>query len=399
MDDQDYIQYCQKQYERTLSGLADENQLFRNGARAISLSVFGLNYGSWLNECLAGQNWAGLNDLVFQAMRWSLVPGLPSATDHCILWLPTLAAFACGEDDVTERTLPRELGLPRNGHPFDVLMSSLLVSVWYREEKWLATALTAAERFCAQKRPKWQKAAVWALIALQNEDIPATQAALQRLCEGFPHSDFSSEEKQLCIPAHGLYCFALQILPREKSAMLAMPEHRNFSKEYAAWRRENPSPAHRLYFEYPSPMELFNQLLLAPVAKSMLKRPYLHSDSQYLSAKDKTAWFLDEEAMLTSFCHDLCPPPLLRHSRQQDTFLFPVTGSGVWLSETVKQCVCLEFCAADKTALHCKTARAKARLLLRGRFFCGEKARSQEKCAGAAGPLSLPPRWLWFRYR
>ena len=84
--------------------------------------------------------------------------------------------------------------------------------------------------------------------------------------------------------------------------MLTMPEHHNFLKEYAALRMENPHPTHKLYFEYPAPMELLNQVLMAPVAKSSLKQPYLNSDNQYLSPKDKKAWYLDEKAMLDAFC-------------------------------------------------------------------------------------------------
>ena len=104
------------------------------------------------------------------------------------------------------------------------------------------------------------------------------------------------------IPAHGLYCFARQISTGKTGHMLTMPEHHNFLKEYAAWRMENPHPTHKLYFEYPAPMELLNQVLMAPVAKSSSKQPYLNSDNQYLSPKDKKAWYLDEKAMLDAFC-------------------------------------------------------------------------------------------------
>lgn len=305
MDNQGYIELCKKQYDLTISNSADEkNQLFQNAAKAISLSVFGLNYGPWLNECLFSQNWARLNDLVFQTMHYSLVPGLPSGTDHCIMWLPTLAAFACGEYGVIEKTLPKDLGITHNGHPFDIVMSNLLISIWYREEKWLTKVLPAAERFCSQKRPKWQQFAVSFLIALYNRDIPTMQDCLQNLCECFPYSNCSREEKQLCISAHGLYCFVQQIGTKENGHILTTPKHRNFSKEYATWRIENPYPTHKLYFEYPSPMEILNQILMAPVVKSSLEQPYLNSDNQYLSVKDKKAWFLDEKAMLASFCQN-----------------------------------------------------------------------------------------------
>lgn len=84
--------------------------------------------------------------------------------------------------------------------------------------------------------------------------------------------------------------------------MLTMPEHHNFLKEYAAWRMENPHPTHKLYFEYPAPMELLNQVLMAPGCQKQFETAIFDSDNQYLSPKDKKAWYLDEKAMLDAFC-------------------------------------------------------------------------------------------------
>lgn len=306
MDNREYIGHCKKQYSLTICNSAEsKNDQFRNATKAISLSVFGLNYGTWLNECLINQNWSGLNNIIFQTIHYSLVPGLPSSTDHCIMWLPTLASFACGEYGVIEQTFPKDLGLTYNGHPFDVIMSNLIISIWYNEEKWLKNVIFTADKFLMQKRPKWQKSAVSFLIALHNNNVPVMESCLQILCDNFSYSNFSKQEKEICIPAHGLYCFAELIGTRKNGNILKMPDHNNFLKEYAYWRTENISPTNKLYFEYPSPMEILNQILLTPIAKSCLEQPYLNSNNPYLSAKDKKAWFLDENAMLTSFCQNV----------------------------------------------------------------------------------------------
>ena len=204
-----------------------------------------------------------------------------------------------------ERILPSELGLTHNGYPFYVVMSNLLSAMWYRDEMLLPKAIDAAEKFVGTKKPQWECSGVAFLLSLHKEDAEEMGKHLQYLSSGYMRADFSKSMKQLCVPAHGLYCLAKILLPSEVFQQLKMPEHKSFSQGFAKWRNENSQPRLNVYVEYPAPLEILNQIYMAPVAKSIISRLYLHGDNSYHSPQLKKKWFLDEEAMLIAFVENL----------------------------------------------------------------------------------------------
>jgi len=308
-DKSKYIEQCIIKYEAIINnvkeGTAQNNEVLAAITKSMSFGLLKTNYDIWLDECFLHQDWQKCNNLIFQQMRYRLLPGCSGGYDHCQHALHILEAFACGDNETMERILPSELGLTKNGYPFYIVMSNLLRAMWYKDEILLQKALYAAEKFVGTKKPQWERSGVAFLLSLHNEDVEAMGKHLQNLCSGYMRADFSKAMKQLCVPAHGLYCLAQNLLPAEIFQQIKMPEHKNFSQGFAKWRNENPHPILNLYFEYPAPLEILNQIYEAPVAKSIISQPYLHSDDPDHSPQLKKKWFLDEEAMLIAFVENM----------------------------------------------------------------------------------------------
>ena len=308
-DKSQYMEQCIIKYEeiinKTKEGTAKDNEVLTKIVKSISFGLLPTNYDSWLDECFLHQDWQKWNNVIFQQMRYKLLPGCSGGYDHCQNFLHILEAFACGDNETMERILPSNLGLTKNGYPFYIVMSNLLSAMWYRDEIRLTKALEAAEKFVGTKKPQWERSGAAFLLSLHKEDTEAMGKHLQNLCTGYMRADFSKALKQLCVPTHGLYCLAQNLLPADIFQQIKMPEHKNFSQGFAKWRNENPRPKLNLYFEYPAPLEILNQIYKAPVAKSIISQPHLYSDNPYHSLQLKKKWFLDEEAMLISFVENL----------------------------------------------------------------------------------------------
>lgn len=308
-DKTQYIEQCIIKYEKVINKAkvesAEDNEVLAKLTKSMSFGLLKTNYDLWLEECLLQKDWQKLNDLIFQQMRYRLLPGSSGGYDHCRNTLHILEAFTCGDYDVMERILPLELGLTKNGYPFYIAMSNLLMGMWYKDEELLQKAMDAAEKFVSTKKPQWEHSGVAYLLALHKEDVEAIGKHLQEFCSGYMRADFSKAMKQLCVPAHGLYCLAEKLLPIELFQQVQMPEHKSFSQGFANWRMDHPHPSLNLYFEYPAPLEVLNQILMAPVAKSIISQPYLQNDNPHHSPQLKKKWFLDEEAMLKAFVENI----------------------------------------------------------------------------------------------
>lgn len=307
-----YLEKYQQMYQR-LSVKAEErgSTLIQTLIKAKSISAIKPDYEHWLAECLEAKDWQGLNNLIFQTNRHDLLPSVSSGYDHCILFLNLLSALACGDVVSIERMFPFELGLTSNGYPFYLAAGNLFMALWYRKngmdekEELLKKALPKAEKFITTKKPQWERAATAYLLALYHEDMEEAQNQLQMVCKSYMRSDMAPVKKILCVEAHGLYCLAQYLLPKEMVQQINMPEYKNFSKEYAKWRVEHPEPDLGLYFAYPAPMEIVNQMYLAPVAKTRLHQPYLGQENSYMSAREKKQWYLDLEGMQEEFIKDI----------------------------------------------------------------------------------------------
>lgn len=301
-DENGYLGDYREQFQEiSLDAQKEGEDLTKAVIKGMKYRLLEPDYETWLKECLKCNDWNGLNNMIFQTNRHDLLPSSSGGYDHCELFLGLLGAFACGDIHAVERIFPHELGLTANGYPFYVVASNLFIALWYQDENMLKQALPKAEAFIATKKPQWERAVVAYLLALYNKDTAEAQTQLQEVCKSYMRSDMASFKKLLCVEAHGLYCMAYYLLPEDQYQQLHMPEYKNFSVEYAVWRREHPEPELNLYFEYPAPMELVNQIYLAPIAVTKLHQPYLGQDNPYMSAKAKKQWCLDVGTMLDDF--------------------------------------------------------------------------------------------------
>lgn len=309
MDDIYLKKYQEIYHQITLKAEEKQEDLAKEILLSKNLSAMKPDYEGWLRECLERKDWNGLNNLIFQVNRHALLP-VPSGGggyDHCGQFLNLLSALACGDLDTVERIFPYELGLTSNGYPFYVIAGNLFLALWYKwngvdsNELLLKKALPKAEKFIISKKPQWERAVTAYLLALCKEDMTEAGNRLQEVCNAYMRSDMAPVKKLLCVEVHGLYCLAFYILPKEQYQQIVMPEHKNFSKTYAAWRMEHQKPELELYFKYPETMELVNRIYLAPVARTKLHQPYLEQDNPYMSAKEKKQWHLNGEAMLEDF--------------------------------------------------------------------------------------------------
>ncbi len=300
----EYLEHCLKQLsseklEKTAN--ARNESLISATVRSLAFSLIVPNYETWLDECLTSRNWQGLNDLIYQNLRHSLLPGCSSGYDHSRHFESVLAAIACGDTETVARVLPHELGPSSNGYPFYIAAANLFMALWYHDDKMLETAIPKAEKFAASKKPQWERSAVLFLLCLHSHDMEAAAEHLLMVCKAYMRTDSGAAYKRLCISAHGLYCLAWLLLPEDAFSQLKTPEYKNFSPALAQWRLDNPTPAPNLYFRYPEPLELLNQIYNAPAAISRLHQPYLNSTNPAHSAQLKKTWFLDEESMLHDF--------------------------------------------------------------------------------------------------
>lgn len=154
-DKTQYIEQCIIKYEKiknnTNVATAENNEVLAKLIKSMSHGLIRTNYDNWLEECLLQEDWQKLNNLIFQQMRYHLLPGSSGGYDHCRNTLHILEAFACGDNHVMERILPHELGLTKNGYPFYIVISNLLMAMWYKDETLLQKAIPAAEKFIGTK--------------------------------------------------------------------------------------------------------------------------------------------------------------------------------------------------------------------------------------------------------
>ena len=118
MDNTQYIEQCMINYEKIINktkvATKENNEVLAKLIKSMSYGLIKTNYDNWLEECLLQEDWQKLNDLIFQQMRYRLLPGSSGGYDHCRNTLHILEAYACGDNEVMVRILLRELGLTKN---------------------------------------------------------------------------------------------------------------------------------------------------------------------------------------------------------------------------------------------------------------------------------------------
>lgn len=253
------------------------------------------SYGIWLVDCLKHNDMQGLNNVIFQATRHSLIPISDSGYDHCWWIWNVLDAIACGDYDTITRRLPHELGLSKNGYPFYIHAVNMFMGIWYGDDALIKKALPKAEKFVTSKKSQWERAVVSYLCNLYKRDVPAMESDLQLICDSYGKQSIDKSKKLLCVNAYGLMMLAYLVYPDLKD--MKLPENKNFSKEYAKWRLENRKPILALYGLEDATTECYRKLLMTPVAIGRNHQPNLNSDNEYMSSTEKKQWYVDVERM------------------------------------------------------------------------------------------------------
>lgn len=202
-----------------------------------------------------------VNNVIYHQCKVNLLPR-NSGYDHCGNFLPVMEAIACGYYEAVEHCYPRTINLPSNGYTMYVVASYL--------------------------------------YNLYKKDEDGANKDLSDICNGFSRQDFSADKKILCVLAHGLATLAYLKYP---DITINLPTAKNFSREFAVWRRENPTPELKLYIEYPPELDEVNRVLQYDIAYAIIHQPYL--ENKFLSAVKRKQWVLDDDQMQKNLANEI----------------------------------------------------------------------------------------------
>lgn len=251
--------------------------LFRNQMTFVSsLAPEPADWNVWTEECVQKADWSGLCRVINQRGKSDMMPVIYGGYNyernvHCVL-----ECFLCGDIQAMERILPLQLAQVKNyNDPFFPAAAHVLIGLWYKDATILKWAVPDAERFLGRRKSTLlEKGMVSFLLDLVSGDMDQGSEDLLAVCKGY-----SKDKKYIlglrpfCTFAHGLYCLAQIVLPKDAFQRLKLPEYKNFLPEFAMWRREHPEPDQSLWFRYPENMALFNKIYAAPPARLVLKQP------------------------------------------------------------------------------------------------------------------------------
>lgn len=258
-------------------------------------------YDKILAQTIKEDDPAGLQRIFYQIAKIGLLPS-SGGYDHCDRLWPLLDLLACADVDNIYRILPEGLPLSSNGYPMYIHGTNVLLCLLYNtgdKAVYAQDAVTAkAEKFALSKKPLWERSVISCLLAVLYHDSTRLSENLQNLCTGYSKADVAPYRKMQCQNAYGLLMLARHFWTAEEFAAVSLPEYKNFSKNYAEWLLAQTHLPDELCVTYEAPLTEINAILKKPAAVTRIYQRYLDSDSPYLSAAEKKAWYLDSDRML-----------------------------------------------------------------------------------------------------
>ncbi len=304
-----YMKRFAENAQRAGSGAPDKNTYYRSlirWARAGGGSGYRSLCEQALPNLLKDKAWEDLYRLLVQTAHWNLLP-VSDGYDHSGRFWHLLDLAACEGTEALRRALPPELGLAKNGCPMFLHGTNLLMCLLYNtpeEQRFPETVvLEQAEKYIRTKHSAWERAVVAFLLCLHRRDTAGMTEQLQAVCNTYGKQKISKDQKLLCVNAYGLLMLARSMLPKEAFRQIVLPQSKNFSREYFAWRIAQTALPEGLYFLYPAQVEMMNVILTKPVAVGRIAQPYL--DRETASARERKTWYADEERMLEELIRDL----------------------------------------------------------------------------------------------
>lgn len=187
-------------------------------------------------------------------------------------FLSLLEAYACGDGETVEQTLPKELELCEYGYDFYVAGCNITRAMHYRDEDLFEQIEPQIEKFINGKAAKWERSAIAFLYAVVKGEFEKTGIYLLDMCKSYRRVSLAGASKKFCIYAHGIYCIAMEYLSEKDLKKIELPDIDNFDKGYAHWRKKYKDIKPKAYYIYPENMNLVNKAFELPVPKMSILR-------------------------------------------------------------------------------------------------------------------------------
>ena len=201
--------------------------------------------------------------------------------------------------DGVKNVLTHSMPPSTNGYRFLCVMSDLVSALLWDDKKSLELALKKARKFADSKKPINEREAVKFVLALHEKDTAAMSESLSNFCVKVARTAAPQFEKRISFFAHGLYALAHYLLPFEIFERISLPKTKNFSEIYAKRLLGGELAQPKLYFSFPPEFDVFNQILNALPAKTVLHKPF---DGP--SPSDQIR-FLDHDAMVENLADEI----------------------------------------------------------------------------------------------
>ena len=204
--------------------------LFHNQMTSVSsLAPEPQDWNAWTEACVQKKDWLGLCRVINQRNKNAMMPVIYGGYTyeknvHCVL-----ESFLCGNVQAMERILPLQLAQVKNcNDPFFPAAAHVLIGLWYQDASILEWAVPDAERFLEGKKPNLlQKAMVSFLLDLVSGNMDKGSEDLLEVCKGYPKDKRPVLGiRPFCTYAHGLYCLAQLLLPKNTFQTLKLPEYK-----------------------------------------------------------------------------------------------------------------------------------------------------------------------------
>lgn len=224
-------------YEKLRARLRVKSETQRERFRSIKHLIHSGSRLAYLGLITAIQknDWEIFNDCLFTAAHFELLRNL-SSSDHCGLIDKFPFLFCANRFDLFAKACPEKLGLSKNGERDGVIITNLIMAMYYQNEEWLQQTL---DQVATLEKPA---AIIRCLEALSKQDFDEFSVQLGLICKAERRSRNSLYSnnflRAVSFWALGLINFAYYLYG-EKSFQIRFPKESNFLTEFAEYQRKN----------------------------------------------------------------------------------------------------------------------------------------------------------------
>lgn len=201
---------------------------------------------------------------------------LTSSGSQVINFIECVLAYACNDDMLLEKMMPRSLGPANFGYPAPYY--NMLYAMTYHDEEAGQKAQEELHSFMEKKRPKFDLKLAKYFLDLYSKNVEAVNEDLQELCNAMSKCNWINEHmygldkgiralgNTTVIFIHGLYHIAVKYLRDSSLAdKVAMPEHKSFLKEYEEFNLEHDFPKPQNLIDFDDTAKFINESIRTEV--------------------------------------------------------------------------------------------------------------------------------------